>query len=310
MKLKSETAGEDCLRAAIHLVKEKIMEIFYQQSDRAAIWRQFRKHKLAALGLVIIAILILCAIFAPLIAPRSPYQIGREFEAPPGREHFLGTDQVGRDVFSRLIYASRVSMSVGMGVVLLSTLLGVFLGLQSGYFGGAVDMIIMRVADVFMSFPSLILIMVITTIFGPGLDRIIFVMGILGWPSVARLVRGNILAIKQMDYIKSAVTLGLKNRRILLLHVLPNTISPILVQATFGIAGAIIMESALSFLGLGVNPPVASWGNMLTDAQSLTTLTARPWLWAPPGLMIFVSVLSFNFVGDGLRDALDPRSIH
>ncbi|MDR3123193.1 MAG: ABC transporter permease [Treponema sp.] len=285
------------------------MENFYQQSGWAAVLKRFSRHKPAALGLVMIAGLIFCAVFAPLIAPRNPYQIGYKFEAPPSREHILGTDQVGRDVFSRLIYASRVSVSVGMGTVLLSTFLGVFLGLQSGYFGGAVDMIIMRIADVFMSFPSLILIMVITAIFGPGLDRIILIMGILGWPSAARLVRGNVLSIKQMDYIKSTVTLGFKTRRILLLHVLPNTISPILVQATFGIAGAIIMESALSFLGLGVNPPVASWGNMLTDAQSLTTLTARPWLWAPPGLMIFLSVLSFNFVGDGLRDALDPRSI-
>jgi peptide/nickel transport system permease protein len=192
--------------------------------------------------------------------------------------------------------------------VLVSTFLGILLGLESGFWGGPIDMIIMRLADVFMSFPRFILIMVISTILGPGLDRVILIMGVLGWPAVARLVRGNVLSIKQMEYIKSAVVLGFKPLRIMLLHVLPNTMGPILVQATFGIAGAIITESALSFLGLGVNPPIASWGNMLTDAQSLTTLTARPWLWAPPGLMILLSVLAFNFVGDGLRDALDPKS--
>jgi peptide/nickel transport system permease protein len=279
----------------------------YEQNGWAVILKRFRKHKPAVLGLVVITGLIFCAIFAPFIAPLDPYKIGYEFEAPPGGKHILGTDQVGRDVFSRLIYASRVSVSVGVGAVLLSTFLGIFFGLQSGYFGGAVDMVIMRIADVFMSFPSLILIMVITAILWPGLDRIILIMGILGWPAVARLVRGNVLSIKQMDYTRSAVALGFKTFRILFFHVLPNTMSPILVQATFGIAGAIIMESALSFLGLGVNPPIASWGNMLTDAQSLTTLTARPWLWAPPGLMIFLSVLSFNFVGEGLRDALDPK---
>ncbi|MDR0654948.1 MAG: ABC transporter permease [Treponema sp.] len=277
--------------------------------ETGQIFRRFCRHRAALAGLFVILLLLICAVFAPFIAPDDPYKIGGNFETAPDREHLLGTDQVGRDVFSRLIYAARVSVLVGIGTVGVSTLLGVILGLEAGYFGGKADMIIMRIADVFMSFPSLILIMVISSVLGPGLDRIILVLGILGWPAVARLVRGSVLSVKQMDYTKSAVALGFSTRRILFLHILPNITGPILVQATFGIAGAILIESALSFLGMGVNPPAASWGNMLTDAQSLTSLTGKPWLWIPPGLTILLCVLSFNFVGDGLRDALDPKSI-
>ncbi|MDR2608003.1 MAG: ABC transporter permease [Treponema sp.] len=277
--------------------------------ETGQIFRRFCRHRPALAGLFVIILLLICAVFAPFIAPDDPYKIGSNFETAPDSEHLLGTDQVGRDVFSRLIYAARVSVIVGIGTVSVSTLLGVILGLEAGYFGGKADMIIMRIADIFMSFPSLILIMVISSILGPGLDRIILVLGILGWPAVARLVRGSVLSVKQMDYTKSAVALGFGTGRILFLHIMPNIAGPVLVQATFGIAGAILIESALSFLGMGVNPPAASWGNMLTDAQSLTSLTGKPWLWIPPGLTILLCVLSFNFVGDGLRDALDPKSI-
>lgn len=272
------------------------------------IWRRFCRHKFAVAGLVVIGLLMCCAVFAPLIAPENPYTIGSEFGAAPSKAHLLGTDPIGRDVLSRLVYGSRVSIGVGIGTVAIATLLGILLGLESGYFGGFIDMIIMRIADVFMSFPTMILLMVISSIVGPGLDRIILIMGILGWPGVARLVRSNVLSIKQLDYTKSAVALGFKTQRILFLHILPNAMGPILVNATFGIARTILVESSLSFLGMGVNPPTATWGNMLTDAQSLTTLTARPWLWVPPGVMILLSVLAFNFVGDGMRDALDPKS--
>ncbi|MDR3139872.1 MAG: ABC transporter permease [Treponema sp.] len=281
-----------------------------KENGAARIWRHFYRHKPAVAGLAFIFILVCAAVFAPLLAPYNPNKIGDEFETAPGMVHLLGTDQIGRDVFSRLIFGARVSVTVGIGTVSVTTFLGILLGLESGYFGGIIDMIIMRVADIFMAFPMLILIMVVSAVIGPGLDRIILIMGILGWPSVARLVRGNVLSIKQMDYTKSAVALGFKTQRILILHILPNTIGPILVQATFGIAGAIILESGLSFLGMGVNPPTASWGNMLTDAQSLTTLTEKPWLWVPPGITILLSVLAFNFVGDALRDALDPKSSH
>jgi len=271
------------------------------------IWKRFCKHRFALIGLVFIIILVLCAIFASIIAPQNPYTIGENFNAPPSNEHILGTDSVGRDVFSRLIYGSQVSISVAIGAIAISTLLGIFLGLLAGYFGGFIDAVIMRIADVFLSFPTIILIMTISSIVGPGLDRLIFIIGILGWTSVARLVRSNVLSIKEFDYIKSAIVLGFNTQRILFLHILPNTLSPILVNATFGVARTILIESSLSFLGIGVNPPVATWGNMLSDAQSLTVLTSRPWLWVPPGFMILVSVLAFNFVGDGLRDTLDHR---
>ncbi|MDR3115860.1 MAG: ABC transporter permease [Treponema sp.] len=274
----------------------------------ARVWRHFCRHRLAVGGFGFILLLMAGALWAPRLVPHDPYRIGNDFSAAPSREHLLGTDPLGRDVLSRLIYGSRVSVSVGIGAVALTTLLGILLGLESGYFGGLIDMIIMRIADVFMSFPSMMLIMIISSIAGPGLDRMILIMGILGWPSVARLVRSMVLSIKQQDYTKSAVALGFNTQRILFLHILPNALGPILVNATFGVARAILMESSLSFLGMGVNPPTASWGNMLTDAQSLSTLTARPWLWVPPGLLILLSVLAFNFVGDGLRDALDPQS--
>lgn len=272
------------------------------------IWRRFCQHKLAVIGLAMILLLFACAFLAGIISPFDPYLTSYNMEMPPGNGHLLGTDQVGRDVMSRLIYGARVSLLVGFGTVAFSTVLGSILGLISGWYGGAVDFFIMRIADIFMSFPMLLLIMVINSIIGPGLDRIILIMGILGWPSVARLVRSNTLSVRQMDYAKSAVAVGFKTSRILFLHILPNIVGPVLVQATFGIAQAIIMESALSFLGLGVNPPTASWGSMLTDAQSLATLTEKPWLWVPPGIMILLSVLAFNFIGDGLRDALDPKN--
>lgn len=267
--------------------------------------RQIRSHGFIGVGLVIIALMVACAISAPLIAPQDPYLIGATFNAPPNKEHLLGTDSIGRDVLSRLIYASRVSISVGLSSVGLATALGIVLGLEAGYFGGFADMLIMRVADVFLAFPSMLLIMVISSLVGSGLSQLIIVMGLLGWPAVARLTRGSVLSIKQLDYTKAAIGLGFSSQRILFFHILPNLAGPVFVQAAFGVARAILVESSLSFLGLGVNPPTASWGNMLTDAQSLTTLTTRPWLWVPPGLLILLSVLAFNLLGDALRDTLE-----
>ncbi|SFF23656.1 peptide/nickel transport system permease protein [Paenibacillus algorifonticola] len=280
-----------------------------EESYAGMVVRRFKKHKLAVAGLVIMTLLSLGAIMAPWIVPHDPYQVTEAFEAEPSAEHLLGTDQVGRDVLSRLIYAARVSLMVGLGSVLISVTIGTVLGLVSGYFGGLVDMAVMRVTDIFMSFPQLMLILVVVSVVGPSLTNVILILGFLGWTGAARLVRGSVLSIKQMDYVKAGVALGLGTPRILFKHILPNALAPILVNATFGIAGAIVSEASLSFLGLGVQPPTASWGNMLTDAQSLTVLTSQPWLWLPPGIMIVVSVLSVNFIGDGLRDAMDPKSL-
>ncbi|MEH7277027.1 oligopeptide ABC transporter permease [Neobacillus vireti] len=273
------------------------------------IWKRFMKHRLAVAGTIVILLVIFMAIFAPLLAPKDPYQVFEEFSAPPSSEHWLGTDQVGRDIFSRLIYASRVSILVGIGAVLIYTTIGTILGAISGYFGGWIDIVIMRLTDIFMSFPSLMLILVVVSIMGPNLWNIIWILGLLTWPSAARLVRGSVLSLKTVDFVKSGIVLGLSTPRILFQHILPNVIAPILVHSTFGIAAAIIIEASLSFLGMGVQPPTASWGNMLTDAQSLTVLTDQPWLWVPPGVLIIIVVLAINFIGDGLRDALDPKTL-
>ena len=284
-------------------------ELWHEESYLRMTVRKFKKHKMAVAGLVVMSLLALVAIFAPLIAPHDPYNVTDSFSAPPSAEHWLGTDQVGRDVLSRLIYASRVSLSVGIGSVLISATIGTLLGLLSGYYGGRSDMLIMRIADVFMSFPPLMLVLVVVSLVGPSLVNLILIIGLLAWTSVARLVRGSVLSLKQVDYIRACISLGLGTPRILFSHILPNVMAPILVHATFFIASAIIIEAALSFLGVGVQNPTASWGNMLTSAQSLTVLSSQPWLWVPPGLLILISVLSVNFIGDGLRDALDPKNI-
>lgn len=279
-----------------------------EQSYIRLISSRFLRHKLAVIGLILFTLIILISIFAPLLAPSDPYVIGKSFEKPSFSGHWLGTDQSGRDVLSRLIYGSRVSIIVGVGAVSVYVVIGVVLGLIAGYFGGWIDMIIMRITDVFMSFPYLMVILVLVSILGPDLLNIVIVLGALGWPPIARLVRGSVLSVKEMEFIKAGIALGYSTPRILLQHVLPNTLAPVLVNATFGIAAAIITEASLSFLGMGVQPPLASWGNMLTEAQSITVLATQPWLWIPPGMFIVIAVLSVNFMGDGLRDSLDPRS--
>jgi peptide/nickel transport system permease protein len=284
-------------------------ELGKEESYLRVIRKKFFKHKLAVFGLIVFSLIVLMALCAPLLAPQSPYAVNGEFADQPSVEHLLGTDQVGRDLLSRLIYASRVSLAVGIGAVAIYAVIGTILGAVAGYFGKWVDMVIMRLTDVFMSFPYLMVILVLVSIMGPSLLNIILVIGLLGWPSVARIVRGSVLTIKEMDYVKAGVALGLPAWKILFQHILPNCLAPILVNATFGIASSIILEASLSFLGMGVQPPTASWGNMLNEAQSLTVLATQPWLWLPPGLMILLAVLSINFMGDGLRDAMDPKNL-
>ncbi|WP_235550251.1 oligopeptide ABC transporter permease [Paenibacillus sp. Soil724D2] len=271
------------------------------------VWSRFIRHKLALTGLIVTVLLILVALLAPLLAPNDPKEVTGIFSAAPSAKHWLGTDQVGRDVVSRLIYATRISLIVGFVTVALYVTFGTLIGIVSAYFGGWLDMAVMRITDMFMAFPFLMVILVIISVLGSNMTTIILVLALFSWPGVARLVRGSVLAIKQLDYVKAGVALGLSTPRILFQHIFPNAIGPIIVNATFGIASAIMSEAGLSFLGMGVQPPTASWGNMLTDAQSLTVLTDQPWLWVPPGAMILITVLAINFVGDGLRDALDSR---
>ncbi len=279
----------------------------FSESNFKQIVRRFKKHKLAVAGLIFTLLLFAVALFAPWIAPHDPYLVTGEFSAAPSAEYLLGTDQVGRDVLSRLIYGTQISILVGFVSVAVYVTVGTLIGLASAYFGGWLDMLVMRVTDMFMAFPFMMVILVVVSVLGPSLATIILVLAMFSWPAIARLVRGSVLSLKGMDYVKAGTALGLSASRIMLKHILPNALGPIIVNATFGVAAAIMAESGLSFLGMGVQSPKSSWGNMLTDAQSLSVLTDQPWLWLPPGIMILLTVLAINFVGDGLRDAIDPK---
>jgi peptide/nickel transport system permease protein len=270
--------------------------------------KRFVHHRLALVGLVIVVLLALGAILADAIT-QDPYAISTSFRSAPSAEHLLGTDQVGRDVFSRLLHASRVSMTVGIGSSLISISIGTALGALAGLYRGWLDTVLMRLTDMVLSFPAIILIIVVVFLVGRQVVNVVAVLGLLSWPTPARLVRSSVLSLREQDFILSARAMGASNARVLLVHVLPNALSPILVAGSLGAAYAILAEASLSYLGLGVQPPTASWGNMLLDAQSLTILGTMPWMWLPPGLMILLAVLSMNFVGDGIRDALDPRSL-
>ncbi len=279
------------------------------QSHGKTIWRRFLRHRLAVVSLYFLTALILLAAFAPIVSPYDPNKIAGKFSAPPSGQFLLGTDQVGRDVLTRLLHATRVSLLVGFASTAIATAIGVVLGLVSGYFGGWLDMVIMRFTDMVMSFPYILLVLVAASIFQPGLLNIILILGFVDWPGVARLVRGNVLSLRETTFVKANIVAGMPTRHILFSEILPNTIAPILVYATSVVAISILDEAALSFLGMGVQPPTASLGNMLGGAQSITILTTKAWLWVPPGVLIVLLVLAINFIGDALRDAVDPRNI-
>jgi len=260
-------------------------------------------------GAIILLVLTASALLAPLLSGgNDPCKVDiSSYRQGPKAGHPLGTDSSGRDVMARLLTAGQVSLSVGVVAVTIYTVIGTILGSFSGYYGGKVDAIIMRLADIVLSFPSLILIITVVSVLGPSIYNIMLVIGLLGWPPIARIVRALFLSLREREFVLASRTIGVPNVRIIFRHILPNAIAPVIVAATFGMANAILLEAGLSFLGLGVQPPTPSWGNMLTDAQSLTVLESMPWLWIPPGLMIALAVLSINFIGDGLRDALDPH---
>lgn len=271
-------------------------------------WRRFRSHKLAMVGVVILFLLAISAIGAPLFARHDPLRTEiSNYRKGPTSGHILGSDSSGRDVLSRLLHAGRISLSVGLIAVGIYTSIGVVLGAFAGYYGGKIDATIMRAADVVLAFPSLIIIITLVSVLGPSVWNIMLVIGLLGWPPIARILRAQFLSLREQEFVVASRAMGALNRRIIFRHMLPNALAPIIVAATFGMAGAILLEAGLSFLGLGVQPPTPTWGNMLTEAQSLPILQSMPWLWLPPGAMIALSVLSINFIGDGLRDALDPH---
>lgn len=272
--------------------------------------RRFSRHRLATIGLVVLALVILACVLAPLLSPYGPNDIDlRGRNQAPGLDHWLGTDGTGRDIFARILYGGRVSLSVGFIAVAISAAIGIVVGCIAGYFGGKVDLALMSLVDMVLTFPRLVIIIAFVAAVGPSIFNTMLVIGLLSWPSIARLTRGEILALRKQEFILAARSLGTRPWVIIVEHILPNVLSPILVAITLDVATVILLEASLSFLGLGAQPPTASWGNMLRDARTLSILEGQPWLWIPPGTMIAVAVLSINFVGDGLRDALDPQHI-
>lgn len=270
------------------------------------VWRRFKQHKLAMFGLYFLIFMYLVAIFAPLIAPQSY----RATDTPNrlkgvSREHLMGTDHLGRDVFSRVIWGSRVSLSVGFVAAGVAVLLGTVVGAVAGYFGGVIDNVLMRFTEVVMSFPTFFLLITIVSIVERSIFNIMLVIGITSWPGLARMVRAEFLSLREQEFVLAAKALGASDSRIIFRHILPNAMASIIVSATLQIGGAILTESSLSFLGLGIPEPFPSWGSILNAGR--TNLRQAPWITFFPGIFIFLTVLAFNYVGDGLRDALDPR---
>jgi peptide/nickel transport system permease protein len=260
------------------------------------------------LGAIFLFLVISAAIFAPVLAPYSPEsQDLMKKLVPPGGENILGTDRFGRDLLTRLLYGAQVSLLVGFASVLGSITIGTVIGAIAGYFGGIIDSILMRFVDIVLSIPQIFLLITLVTIFNPGVDKLIIIFAVLGWTTTARLVRGEFLSLRTREFVLASKTIGTKSFKIIFSHILPNAIGPIIVSATLSVGGVILAESTLSYLGLGIQPPVPSWGNMLQDAQNFTILLTAPWYPLFPGLLILFTVLAFNFVGDGLRDALDPK---
>ena len=263
------------------------------------------KNKLALFGLCTLSFFILVAIFAPLIAPYNPDEMVENETLAPSLKHPFGTDDLGRDILSRTIYGARISLTVGIVAVSIAVIIGTLVGAIAGYYGGLTDGVIMRFVDIMLSFPSIFLILAIQAMLTPNIYNVMIVIGITSWMGVARLVRGEYLRIRELQYVEAARAIGCSDFRIIFRHILPNAQAPIIVAATLGMAGAILTESALSFLGMGVQPPMPSWGNMLMDAQAY--MRDAPWMAVIPGLLILIAVLSLYFVGEGLREALSPK---
>lgn len=271
-------------------------------------WRRLRRNRRAVISLYILIVLGLSAVFAPYLSVHDRDRTNLfNAERPPSAEHWLGTDDLGRDVWARMLYGGRVSLSVGLVAVSIYLTIGILLGSIAGYYGGLVDNVIMRLTDVFMVIPFFPLALTMAAVLGPSVYNTMIIIGLLGWTGICRLVRGEFLTLRRRDFVEAAVAEGAGDARIIFRHILPNAMAPIMVAGTLGVATAVLSEAGLSFLGLGVQQPTPSWGNMLSSAISLRVLLKQPWLWIPPGMIIFVAVLAVNLLGDGLRDALDPR---
>ncbi|MGG3226178.1 oligopeptide ABC transporter permease [Bacillus subtilis] len=294
-------SNEVKLKENIRKKPETMTRIFFEK---------FFKNRLAVVGGIILTVIILMAVFAPFIAPYSPEsQSLLNKLKPPNAQNLMGTDKFGRDIFTRVLYGARVSLLVGFASVIGAITIGTVVGALAGYFRGIVDAVLMRAVDVVLSIPDIFLLITLVTIFQPGMDKLILIFSLTGWTTTARLVRGEFLSLRSREFVLAAKTIGTKNHKIIFSHILPNCIGPIIVSATLKVGSVILAESTLSYLGFGIQPPIASWGNMLQDAQNFTLMIQAWWYPLFPGLFILMTVLCFNFVGDGLRDALDPKNI-
>jgi peptide/nickel transport system permease protein len=270
---------------------------------------RFSRNKMAMIGLVLFVLELLIFFVGPVILKTDPNAIGSDgFNAAPSAKHWLGTDTLGRDCFARLLYGGRTSLIIGICSMIIGVLLGSVLGLLAGYYRGACEAIIMRLADIFMSFPTMILALVMVAVVGSSMGTVIGVIGVLEWPGIAKLLYGNVIANRNQEYVEASRVMGMKNLRIILRDILPNSITPLLMAMPFRMSHAILTESSLSFLGAGIKAPLASWGNIIYEAQNLTVLKLRPWIWIPPGLCLIVTVVAINLLGEGLRAAMDPKA--
>ena len=295
------------------------MSLKEENNKTESLWQEtrdrFKKNKLARIALGFIIFMILFSFIGPLFSPYLNEKVQEDMiKMAPSFKNWLGTDQLGRDVLTRLMLAGRISLTIGIASMILSLVIGTIIGAVSGFYGGIIDIVLMRFADILMSIPALPLLMILSAaLSGFNIapeNRLYLVMGILsliGWPGLARLIRGQVLSFKERSFMDAAEVLGLSDKRKIFNHLIPNIIPLLIVVATLNVAGGILSESALSYLGLGVVPPTPSWGSMIDSANNLLDFQKRPWLWAPPGVAIFLTVVSINIVGDGLRDALDPK---
>lgn len=270
------------------------------------LWEALRRNRLALAGAALVALLVFTGLFGPWLAPYDPLRQNlAESLQGPSWDHWFGTDSFGRDILSRVLYGARISLMVGVASQAIAFALGVGLGVVSGYYGGKIETLVMRLADVTLAFPTLLLLIAITAAFQPSLVVVFVAIGIVGWAGMARLVRSQALVVRELDFVHAARALGMNDVRLLLVHVLPNCVAPAVIAVTLGMAGAIMLEAALSFIGLGAQPPTPSWGAMISDGRDF--LRTAPWISIFPGLAIGVVVLGFNLFGDGLRDAMDPK---
>lgn len=270
--------------------------------------RRFLRNPAAVVGTVAMLILVIVTVLGPIISPHEPTVIDlTQVRKPPSGEYLLGTDSTGRDVFSRLLAGGQISLLVGFSAALMAVALGTLTGVVAGWFGGIVDALISRIIDIMLSVPAVLVIIVLAGVIGPSVPMLIIVIAGLAWPRPARIARSVVLGLREEEFVQAARAIGSRTRFILVRHLVPGALPPIVVSATLLVAESVLLESSLSFLGAGVQPPQSSWGNMLNEAQSLTVLSSMPWLWVPPGLMIAIVVLSAMAIGDGIRDAIDPR---